>query len=147
MNQGTIIDTRPWSMDSVVPVQKRKLLRRRTRVYLKFSSRLKSQMSSTLTIRWHLVNPVKIYHGIVELPHSLDLRRLGLRKERYAEQKKEVQQYCCNLQLIHRQTDTAQLYKTHLDSCTHMDRTGPQFNLSFVSLQNKRTAKTEIFVQ
>ena len=31
------------------------------------------------------------------------------------------------------QTDTALLYKTHPDSCTHMDRTGFEFNLSFVS--------------
>ena len=28
------------------------------------------------------------------------------------------------------QTDTAQLYNTHPDSCTHMDRTGLEFNLS-----------------
>ena len=29
------------------------------------------------------------------------------------------------------QTNTAQLYKTHLDSCTHMDRTGLEFHFVF----------------
>ena len=38
------------------------------------------------------------------------------------------------------QTDTAQLHNTHPDSCTHMDGTGLEFNLSFVSLQNKNNS-------
>ena len=38
------------------------------------------------------------------------------------------------------QTDTAQLHNTHLDSCTHMDRTALEFNLSFVSLQNNNSS-------
>ena len=35
------------------------------------------------------------------------------------------------------QTDTAQLYNTHTDSCTHMDRTGLEFILS---LRNKNSS-------
>ena len=38
------------------------------------------------------------------------------------------------------QTDTAQLYNTHPDSCTHVDRTGLEFNLSSVSLQNENSS-------
>ena len=38
------------------------------------------------------------------------------------------------------QTDTAQLYNTHPDSCTHTDRTSLEFNLSFASLQNKNSS-------
>ena len=39
------------------------------------------------------------------------------------------------------QTDTAQLFSTHPDSCTLVDRTGFEFNLSFVSLQNKNSSQ------
>ena len=35
---------------------------------------------------------------------------------------------------------SAQWYNTHPDSCTHMDRTGLEFNLSFVSLQSKNSS-------
>ena len=42
------------------------------------------------------------------------------------------------------QTDTAQLYNTHPGSCTHMDRTGLEFNLSFVSLQNKNSSQCHL---
>ena len=35
--------------------------------------------------RWNLVNLVKIYHGIIVLPHLTDLRRMGLPKEQCAE--------------------------------------------------------------
>ena len=86
-----------YSMDSVVPLQKRKLLRRRKRVYGNFLSRLKSQKSFTVTIRWNLVNLVKIYHGIIVLPQLIDLRRTGLPKEKRAEWRKERLQCCCNL--------------------------------------------------
>ena len=43
-------------------------------------------------------------------------------------------------------TDTAQLYNTHPDSCTHKDRTGLEFNLSFVSLQNKNSSHCHLDV-
>ena len=43
------------------------------RAYRNFSSRLKSRKSSTLTIRWHLANPVKTCDGIIILPHLIDL--------------------------------------------------------------------------
>ena len=39
---------------------------------------------------------MKIYHGIIELPHLIDLRRMVLLKERYAKYKKERLLYCCN---------------------------------------------------
>ena len=38
------------------------------------------------------------------------------------------------------QTDTAQLYNTHPDSCTHMDRTGFEFNLFSMFLKNKNSS-------
>ena len=44
------------------------------------------------------------------------------------------------------QTDTAQLYNTHPDSCTHMDRTCLEFNLSSVSLQNKNCSHCHLDV-
>ena len=40
-----------------------------------FSSRQKSQKSFILIIHWNLANPVKIYHGIIELRHIIELRR------------------------------------------------------------------------
>ena len=49
-------------------------------VYESFSSRQKRRKSSTLTIHWNLAYPDKIYHGIIELRHLIDLRRLVLRK-------------------------------------------------------------------
>ena len=76
---------------------KKKLLRWREGVYDSFSSRLKSQKSFTLTIRWNLVNSVKIYHGIIVFLHSIDPRWLGLPREQCAEQRKEHLPYCCNL--------------------------------------------------
>ena len=85
------------SMDTVVPVQNRKLLSRRKGVYDSFSSHLKSQKSFTLSIRWNLVNPVNIYHGIIVLLHLIDLRRMGLPKEHCAEKRKEHLPNCCNL--------------------------------------------------
>ena len=73
------------SVDPILSVQnKNKHLRRRKRVYESFSSRQKSQ-TFTLTIHWQLANPVKIYHGIIELRHLIDPRRMVLLKERYAE--------------------------------------------------------------
>ena len=39
----------------------------------------------TQTIHWTLANPVKVYHGIIELLHSIDPRRKVLLKERYEE--------------------------------------------------------------
>ena len=39
---------------------------------------------------------MKTFHGIIELPHSIDPRRMALLKERYAEKKKEHLLYCRN---------------------------------------------------
>ena len=44
------------------------------------------------------------------------------------------------------QTDKAQLYNTHPDSCTHMDRTALEFNLSFVSSQNKNSSHCHLVI-
>ena len=76
--------------------EKLKLLRRRKRVWESFSSRRKNRKSLTLTIHWNLANLVKIYHGIIELQHLIDPRRMALLKEPHAEWKKEHLLYCCN---------------------------------------------------
>ena len=47
--------------------------------------------------RWNLSNLVKIYHGIIEHQHRTDPRRMVLLKKRYAEKRKDLQQYCRNL--------------------------------------------------
>ena len=41
----------------------------------------KSRKSFTLTIRWNLANLVKVYHGIIELRHFIDLRQMALPNE------------------------------------------------------------------
>ena len=38
---------------------------------------------------WNLVNPVKIYHGIIVRQHLIDLRRMGLPEERAVPRIKE----------------------------------------------------------
>ena len=53
------------------------------------SNRRKSRKSFTLTIHG--------YHGIIVLPHLIDLSRMVLLHERYAELKKELLPCCCNL--------------------------------------------------
>ena len=53
-----------------------------------------------LTVHWNLANPVKTCPGIFELQHLSDPRRMASLKERYAEQKKVLQQYCYNKELI-----------------------------------------------
>ena len=59
-----------------------------------FSSRLKSLKSFTLTIRWNVANPAKIYHGIIVLPHLIDLRRdWDCRKSGTQNQGRNVFQY------------------------------------------------------
>ena len=42
-------------------------------------------------------NLVKIYHGISALLHLINPRRMAMRKERYAEERKGLLLYCCNL--------------------------------------------------
>ena len=46
---------------------------------------LGSQKSFSPPIPWSLAKPVKIYHGIIELRHLIDLRRMVLVQGRYAE--------------------------------------------------------------
>ena len=46
----------------------------------RFQSRVKSRTLFTQTIRWNLVHLVKIYHGIIVLPHFVDLGQMGLPK-------------------------------------------------------------------
>ena len=60
-----------------------------------FWSRMKSRTSLTLTIRWNLAHLVKFYHGIIVLPHFVDLGQMGLPKERYAEKQKGHLRYYC----------------------------------------------------
>ena len=50
--------------------------------YESASSRDKSRKSLTLTVQWNLANPVQIYHGIIELLHLMDLRRMVFLDER-----------------------------------------------------------------
>ena len=38
-------------------------------------------MSFTLTLHWNLANVLKIYHGIIELRHLIDPRRMVLAEE------------------------------------------------------------------
>ena len=85
----------PFNGDNLIRA-KQKLLRRRKRVHESVSSRQKSRKSFTLRIHWNLANPVKIYHGIIELRHLINPRRMVLLKERYAEKKRERLLYCCN---------------------------------------------------
>ena len=51
------------------------------------SSRLKSEKSLILTIRWNLANLEKTYHGIIALQCLIDPRRMELPKEQCAEKK------------------------------------------------------------
>ena len=74
----------------------KKLLSRRKRDHESFSSRRWSRKSFTLTIHWNLANLVKIYHGIIELLHLIDLRRMVLLKEQCAERGEEPLQCSCN---------------------------------------------------
>ena len=76
---------------------KPKLLKRRKRVYESVSSRQKSRKSLTLRLLWNLAKPVKNYHGIIVHQRLTVLRRVVLPRERYAELKKGLLQYCCNL--------------------------------------------------
>ena len=64
---------------------KQRLHKRRKRVYESSSSRRKDQQLFIRAVRWNLGNLVKIYHGIIELRHLIDLRRMLLLKEPYDE--------------------------------------------------------------
>ena len=75
---------------------KQKLLRRRKRslrTFLEPSERLKV---SYRTFPWNLAILVKIYLGIIVLQHSIDLRRMVLLKEWYAESRKELLLFCAS---------------------------------------------------
>ena len=47
--------------------------------------------------RWKLGNPVKNYPGIIVHQRHTVLRRMALLRERYAESRKELLPYCCNV--------------------------------------------------
>ena len=72
------------------------LLRRERRVYESFSSPQTSRMWFTLTIPRSLAKIVKSVRGIIEHPRLTVPRQMVLRKERSAESRKELLQYCCN---------------------------------------------------
>ena len=59
-------------------------------------SRRRNQKSSTLTVLWHLAQPVKNNPGIIVRQHLIVQRQVVLLKERYAESRKELLRYCCN---------------------------------------------------
>ena len=80
-------------MDSILS---EKNFSRDKKEFKKVSSRRKSRKSFIQTIHWNLSNSVKIFHGNIVLPHLIDLRRMGLPKERYEECKKGRLLYCCN---------------------------------------------------
>ena len=88
VNHGTVTGTLSWY--KTLPLNgfnliraKQKLVRRRKRVHESFSSRQESRKSCTLTIQWNLANPVKFYHGTIEIQHFIDPRRMVLLKEVY----------------------------------------------------------------
>ena len=90
VNLETIIDMLSWYkillLDGFNLIgAKQELLIKRKVVYESFSSRRKSRKSFTLTIPWNLAKPVKHCDGIIELQLSIDLRRMVLLRERYAE--------------------------------------------------------------
>ena len=64
------------SKDSILSVQKQTHLRRRK--WESFSSRQKSRKSFIHTTRWNSEKLVKIFHGITELRHLVDPRRMVL---------------------------------------------------------------------
>ena len=67
--------------------------RRSLRKFLEPSEKMKVIF---LTIRWNCANPVKIYHGILLLQHTIDPRRMELLKEQCAEKQKGRLLYCCS---------------------------------------------------
>ena len=74
---------------------KLKLPRRRKGVYESFSSRWKSRKSLVLIIPWHLAKLVKNFVGIIVDQHPTVRRQMVFLRERYAELKRELLQYCC----------------------------------------------------
>ena len=73
-------------MDSILSVQN-KNFSGDGKELKKVSRASEKPKSFTPTIHWTLPNHVKIYHGITELRHLIDLRRMVLLKERYEELK------------------------------------------------------------
>ena len=100
VNHGTI--TGALSLFKILPLNgfnlihaKQRLHRRRKRVYESPRAVAKNKLF-TRTIQWKLKNCVKIFPGIIEPQHLIDLRQMALLKEPQDEWKKEPQQYCCN---------------------------------------------------
>ena len=69
------------------PFMKPNLLKRRKGVYGSFSSCRRSRKSSFQTLHWNLRKPKKNYHGIKVLQSLIDLRRMVLLRQQYAELK------------------------------------------------------------
>ena len=76
---------------------KRKLHRKHKRACKSSWSRRGNQKSFTLTFPWNLANLVKTFLGIIVRQHLTDRKQMGLLRERYAETRKGLRQYCCNL--------------------------------------------------
>ena len=99
VNLKTITGTLSWY--KILPLNgfnptcaKQNLHMRRKGVYESFASRRKSRKSLTLPFLWNLANPVKTHHGIFELQHLIDPRRMASRTEPSDESRK-VRQQCC----------------------------------------------------
>ena len=84
------------SMDTVLSVQNENFSGDGRETCNSFSSCQKSRQSFTLTTPWSLAEPVKTYHGTIELQHLIDPRRMVLLKQWYAEEKKERLLYWCH---------------------------------------------------
>ena len=102
MNQGTIIDTRSWYKIQLLNAfsrirAKRKVLRRRKRVCVNFSSRLKSHKSFNYTdnsLEFGRSCEDPSWHHRTSTLHRSETNGIA---ERAVRRKKERQQYCCNL--------------------------------------------------
>ena len=101
VNLETIIATllwyKIWQLNGFNHISaKPKLLRKRKRACTSSWSRRKSQKSFTLTSPWNLAKLVKTYPGIILRRHLIGQRQMVLLRERRAELKTGLLQYCCN---------------------------------------------------
>ena len=101
VNLETITDTlswyRIWQLNLfTLFCAKQKLLRKHKRAYKSSWGRRGNQKTLTLTIPWNLAKPVKTYPGIIARQHLAVQKQMVLLKERYAELRKGLLQYCCN---------------------------------------------------
>ena len=71
-------------MDPVKSVQNKNFSGNTKELAKVFGNRIGNLLSFTLTIRWNLASPVKIFPGIIERQHHTDRKRLGLLREPYA---------------------------------------------------------------